>query len=91
VAYVHFLPKLPVNLPHLPPEEKTFTLTKQVIPSLPEYTDTVVWKDALKPEKVILLRTKEAIPFTYENGILTISLPSHLRSASVDVVKVEFK
>ena len=56
--------------------------------SLPPATDVAVWKNAPKPAKVTLLRTGQEIPFTYENGTLTIPLPADLRTKSVDVVKV---
>jgi len=88
-AYIHFLPKLPEIYPGTPPDEKKFTRTKEVLRSLPPETGTAVWNNAPKPAKVTLLRTKEAIPYTYENGTLTVTLPDRLRTDSVDVVKVE--
>ena len=89
MAYIHFLPKLPDKLTDIPAGERDFTQTRQVIPALPKYTDTVVWKNAPAPAKVTLLRTGEQIPFTYESGILTVALPPQLRTANVDVVKIE--
>ncbi len=87
-AYIHFLPRLPDALPHVPAQERKFTRTKQVIPSLPEFTNTAVWKNAPKPEKVTLLRTGQAVPFEYKDNTLTITLPDALRTPEVDVVKV---
>ena len=68
-AYIHFLPTLPENLPGIPADEKTFTKTLQIIPSLPKYSETAVWKNAPRPGKVTLLRTGQALPFSYDNGI----------------------
>jgi len=90
-AYLHFLPRLPENLPGLPDGEKTFTQTKQVIPPLPEYSDTAVWTDAPKPEAVTLLRTGTALPFDYTKGTLTVKLPANHRTDNVDIVKVSLK
>lgn len=89
IAYIHFLPKLPEKLMDIPSQEKDFIYTRQVIPSLPTYTDTAIWRNAPVPTKITLLRTGEKIPFTYEHGTLTVIIPKHLRTKSVDVVKVE--
>lgn len=75
-AYLHFLPKFPES-------------AKAVLCSLPPYTDEAVWTNAPKPTRAILLRTNTPIPFQYENGTLRLSLPAHLRTQSVDVVKLE--
>lgn len=88
VAYLHFLPDLPKALA-VPPQERKFTRIQQVIPPLPAFTDTVIWKNAPRPAKVTLLRTGQELPFQYENGILTFSLGQSLRTPNVDVVKVQ--
>lgn len=88
-AYVHFLPKLPERYPGTPVSETKLSRTKDIMPSLPEYTDTFVWKNAPKPISATLLRTGEAVPFTYENGELKITLDSKRRTPLVDVVKLQ--
>ncbi len=90
-AYIHFLPELPEALPHLPPGEKKFTKTKQILPCLPACSDTAVWKNAPEPARVLLLRTGEAIPFTYAGGTLTVTPTPAQRTKSVDVVKVVWR
>jgi alpha-L-fucosidase len=87
-VYIHFLPDLPEIYPNTPPDEKKFTKTRSVMPSLPPFTKTAVWANAPKPAKVTLLRTGQEIPHTFDNGTLTITLPDNLRTGSVDVVKV---
>lgn len=90
ITYIHFLPKLPDELSGIPAGEKDFTLTRQVIPSLPAYTDTAVWKGVQMPVRVTLLRTGKPVTFRYENGTLTIVVPKQQRTNNVDVVKVKF-
>ncbi len=75
-AYIHFLPKFPDT-------------AKAVLRPLPDYAEEAVWKNAGKPNKAILLRTRQEIPFRYRDGTLTISIPANLRTKSVDVVKLE--
>ena len=55
---------------------------------LPGDTSIVVWKNAPKPARAILLRTNQSIVFKYNNGVLEISLPGKLRSNNVAVVKL---
>jgi hypothetical protein len=87
-AYLHFLPNLPQKLPGIPAGERKFTGTRQVIPSLPEYSDTAIWNKAARPETVTLLRTGANVPFQYENGTLSVTLPPAMRTDNVDVVKI---
>ncbi|MEO0054763.1 MAG: hypothetical protein RLZZ50_710 [Verrucomicrobiota bacterium] len=87
-AYVHFLPNLPEDLAGLPPHETTYTKIRQIIQPLPGFTDTLVWKNCPKPARAFLLRSGAELPFHYENQTLTLTLPSDLRSGSVDVVKL---
>lgn len=89
IAYVHFLPKFPERYPGTPDDEKKLSGTREILRSLPEETDTFVWKNAPKPTKATLLRTGEAVPFTYENGELTITLDPKQRTPLVDVVKLQ--
>ncbi len=89
VAYIHFLPQLPERLTGIPDNMQTLALTKQVIPALPAYTDTAIWKNAPQPLRVTLLRTGETLPFEYKNGVLTVTLPTKCRTGLVDVVKLE--
>jgi hypothetical protein len=42
------------------------------------------------PKKVRLLRTGEAVPYQYNEGKLSITLPPELRTETPDVVAVEF-
>ncbi len=89
IAYVHFLPKFPVRYPGMPEDEKKLGLTREILRSLPEETDTFVWKNAPRPTKVTLLRTGEPVSYTYENGELKITLDAKQRTSLVDVVKLE--
>lgn len=89
-AYLHFIPSLPEKMAGYPVSEKTLTRTRDIIPPLPERTDTIVWRNAPKPAKAILLRTGQDVPFTYENGTLTVKLDEALRTKLVDVVKLDF-
>jgi len=89
-AYVHFLPPLPEKMTGNPEGEKHFTLTKQIIPSLPARTNSAVWRDISAPVKVTLLRTGEDVPFEYDNRILTITPAASQRTMLVDAVKVMF-
>lgn len=89
-AYIHFLPKLPVEIEGFPEEMKTLTKTKQVIPALPDYTNTAVLKDVSRPKNAILLRTGETIPFQWDSGTLTVTLSDNQRSGLVDIVKLEW-
>jgi alpha-L-fucosidase len=55
---------------------------------LPGQKAEVVWKNAPKPEKAILLRTKKPVVFTYEDGTLKMNVPENQRTNNVDVVKL---
>jgi len=57
---------------------------------LPDFKQTVIWKNASEPKKATLLRTGAAIPFKILDGSLRIDLPDVLRTSNVDVVKLEF-
>jgi alpha-L-fucosidase len=56
---------------------------------LPSFRGEVVWKNAPKPARAVLLRTKESVSFRYEDGTLYLSLPADRRTKTVDVVKLE--
>lgn len=89
-AYLHFLPAFPERYPNTPAEEKKYTLTNQILPSLPPPVSEAVWKNAPCPRRVILLRTGQELPFRYEDTTLTIPFPPELRDqGTVDVIKVE--
>lgn len=90
VAYLHFIPRLPDRLSWLPKEEHTIATAKEVMPNLGPYTSVSVWKNAAPPKKATLLRTGKAVPFTYENKTLTVTVPESERSTRPDVVKLEF-
>jgi len=55
---------------------------------LPGETSPVIWKNAPKPTRALLLRTNQSVDFKHSNGILEINLPKNLRSTNVDVVKL---
>ena len=55
---------------------------------LPGFRQTVVWKGAAIPKKVILLRTQEPVSFRYEDGTLRLTVPESARTHNDDVVKV---
>lgn len=92
VAYIHFLPKIAEKTTGVPSDVPDWKTMRRQLPCYPwdSWSDTAVWKDAPLPERAILLRTGEAIPFRHENGTLTVSIPAHLRTGVVDVVKLEF-
>jgi alpha-L-fucosidase len=55
---------------------------------LPGDTSSVIWKNAPKPTRAILLRNNHPVDFKHSNGTLEINLPRDLRSTNVDVVKL---
>ena len=55
---------------------------------LPGDTSSVIWKNAPKPTRAILLRNNQPVDFKHSNGTLEINLPRDLRSTNVDVVKL---
>ena len=55
---------------------------------LPGFKGEVIWKDAGRPEKVLLLRTQEPVSFRYEDGTLQLTVPTSARTMSDDVVKI---
>lgn len=57
---------------------------------LPAFKEPAIWKNAPQPKRASLLRTGQAVPYAYQNGGLSIELPSSLRTTNVDVVKLEF-
>lgn len=57
---------------------------------LPGSNEAAIWKNAPKPLRASLLRTGEDIPFSHQNGVLKIDLPKSMRSATVDVVRLDF-
>lgn len=91
VAYLHFLPSLPERYPNTPADEKKFSLTKDILPSLPAPVTSAVWTNAQRPLRIYSLRTGETVPLHYDNGTLTVPLPAALQnSPTVEVLKVEF-
>lgn len=58
---------------------------------LPGEKAEVVWKNAPKPEKAFLLRTKKPVAFTYEERTLKLNVPENQRTNNVDVVKIILK
>lgn len=90
-AYLHFLPALPERYPNTHPDEKKFARTKEILRSLPDPVTSAVWKNAPRPQRVVLLRIGQELPFQYEGTTLTVPMPAELRdNTSVDVVKVDF-
>ena len=46
---------------------------------------------AAQPVAVTLLRTGEALPYGYKGGVLTLTVPEHLKAGKVtDVIRVDF-
>lgn len=91
IAYVHFLPRFPDQITGLPKEEHDITRYREVIRPMPKFTYTLTWKDVSRPPKAAtLLRTGEDIEFVWENYTLTITLPTRLRSETIDVVKLQW-
>ena len=61
------------------------------IHALPNFHKGVSVKDVTKtPKTAILLRTGEEMPFEYKNNILTVHIPAHKRTRTVDTVKIIF-
>jgi hypothetical protein len=48
----------------------------------------VIWKDAPRPAKALLLRTQAPVSFRYEDGTLRLTVPASARTQNDDVVKV---
>lgn len=91
VAYLHFLPALPDDLPRFPPQEKTFTRTRDILKTLPaEPATEAVWRGVPRPARATLLRTREPVAFQHEGDTLRLALPQHLHTPLVDVVKLEW-
>ncbi len=90
-GYLHFLPEFPERIPGMPRGERKFTRYKDVMPMLSARKTKGIWKGAPEVAKVTMLRTGKKIPFTYENGTLTVDVPEAERTKLVDVVKVTFK
>lgn len=57
---------------------------------LPDFKKQVSVKTDKKPLALILLRTGDPVPYNYQDGFLTFTLPLRLRTEMDDVVKVEF-
>ncbi len=55
---------------------------------LPGFKDEVIWENAPRPEKALLLRTQEPVSFQYEEGTLRLTLPASARTQNDDVVKL---
>lgn len=89
-AYLHFMPRFPERQPWLPKEERKLTRYRDVMPNLGAYKSTAVWKTSLQPKSAVLLRTGKTVPFTHENGKLTVTVPESERSGLPDVVKLVF-
>ncbi len=55
---------------------------------LPGEKAEVVWRNAPKPVKAFLLKSKKTVAFTYESGTLKLNIPENQRTNNVDVVKL---
>ncbi len=55
---------------------------------LPGENETVVWKNAPKPKKMFLMKTKTPVEYTYRDNTLTVNVPLTERTDNVDVIKV---
>jgi hypothetical protein len=55
---------------------------------LPGFKDEVIWKDAPRPARALLLRSQEPVSFQYEHGTLRLTVPASARTQNDDVVKV---
>jgi alpha-L-fucosidase len=57
--------------------------------AVPSFQQTKLeWRGSAIPKSVRLLRDGTELHHTYENGVLTVDLPSEMRTPLVDVVKV---
>jgi alpha-L-fucosidase len=62
--------------------------TKTESDILPATDEVLTIENVGQPQKVIFIKTKEALSFTYENNVLKVAVPKSMRSKQVDVVKV---
>jgi alpha-L-fucosidase len=56
--------------------------------ALPGFSGALELHPASRPDSVTLLRTGEALPFHFQNGVLHIEIPPAARTSLVDVVAV---
>jgi len=74
------------------PEEVNTPVTQRkgvaYIHLLPNEYKSIIWKNAPKPRKAILLGSGKEVPFSYSNGTLTIEPARAQRSQNVDVIRV---
>ena len=60
--------------------------------AFPNFHKAITVRDLPKrPVRATLLRTGDAIPFTYDNATLTLQIPPRLRSRMVDTVRVSLQ
>jgi alpha-L-fucosidase len=55
---------------------------------LPGFREEVVWRDAPRPAKALLLRTNEPVSIQYEDRTLRLTIPAGARTKIDDVVKI---
>jgi alpha-L-fucosidase len=56
---------------------------------LPAVDEELSIQNISKPKRVLMMKSRAILPFTYENNSVKIIVPKSFRSAEVDVVKVE--
>lgn len=56
--------------------------------ALPEFKETIKLTGVERPQSVKLLRTGEALQYTFKDGCLQIDIPARMRTELVDVVEV---
>ncbi len=52
------------------------------------HKEIIVQEVPTKPLRAVLLRTGEEVPFTFKGNVLQVHIPSHMRTRSVDTVKL---
>jgi alpha-L-fucosidase len=57
---------------------------------VPGFKGAVELKKSEKPAKVTLLRTGQALDYTFADGVLRLEIPAASRTKLVDVIKVEY-
>jgi alpha-L-fucosidase len=57
---------------------------------LPPVEETLTLTGVAQPARATLLRDGSAVPFTFANGTVTVTLPASKRTELVDVVKIDF-
>ena len=81
---------LDAPLPTLDKSQNSITVRGQTWYAMPDETGRVLVEDLHRPKAVTLLRTGEALEFSYETNTLQLTVPKNLQTALPDMVKILF-